>query len=52
MKARDPKKENDLFNMIDHQQSFIKTVKGINKLNTVIDWEIFREDLESILGYN
>ena len=52
MKYRDPKKDNDLFSMIDHQQSVIKTVKGINKLNTVIDWEMFREQLESILGYN
>ena len=52
MKYRDPKKDNDLFSMIDHQQSVIKTVKGINKLNTVIDWEMFREQLESILGDN
>ena len=52
MKYRDPKKDNDLFSMIDHQQSVIKTVKGINKLNTVIDWEMFRGELESILGYN
>ncbi|MBC8244100.1 MAG: transposase [Verrucomicrobia bacterium] len=26
-------------------------VKGINKLSKVIDWELFREELESILGY-
>jgi len=52
MKYRDPKKESDLFSMIEHQQSVLKAVKGINKLNNVIDWELFREELESILGYN
>jgi len=51
MRYRDPKKESDLFSMIDHQQSVLKAVKGINKLNAVIDWELFREELESILGY-
>ena len=52
MRYRNPKKESDLFSMIDHQQSVINTVKGINKLNAVIDWELFREELESILGYS
>ena len=28
-----------------------QVVKGINKLSKVIDWELFREELESILGY-
>lgn len=52
MKYRNPKKDNDLFRMIDHQQEVMRTVKGINKLNAVIDWELFREDLESLLGYD
>ena len=52
MRYRDPKKESDLFSMIEHQQSVLKAVKGINKLNAVIDWELFRGDLESILGYD
>ena len=30
----------------------MRTVKGINKLNAVIDWELFRVDLESLLGYD
>jgi len=52
MKYRDPKKENDIFSMIEHQEAVLKTLKGINKLNAVIDWEIFREELEAILGYD
>ena len=51
MRYRDPKKESDLFSMIEHQQSVLKAVKGSNKLNAVIDRKLFREDLESILGY-
>ena len=41
MKYRNPKKDNDLFSMIDHQQEVMRTVKGINKLNAVIDWSSF-----------
>jgi len=52
MKYRNPKKENDLYSMIEHQQEVMRTVKGINKLNAVIDWELFRGDLESLLGYD
>jgi len=52
MRYRDPKKESDLFSMIEHQQAVLKAVKGINKLNAVIDWELFREELESVLGYD
>ena len=51
MKYRNPKKDNDLFSMLDHQQEVMRTVKGINKLNAVIDWELFRSDLETLLGY-
>ena len=52
MRYRNPKKDSDLFSMIEHQQSVLKTVKGINKLNAVMDWELFREELESVLGYD
>ena len=52
MKYRNPKKDNDLFSMIEHQQEVMRAVKGINKLNAVIDWELFRGDLESLLGYD
>ena len=48
MKYRNPKKESDLFRMLDHQREFIRILKGINKLNEVIDWEVFRNDLEHI----
>ena len=38
--------------MIDHQREITQTVRGINKLNDVIDWELFRPELESLLGYD
>jgi IS5 family transposase len=38
--------------MIAHQQEVMRTVKGINKLNAVIDWELFRVDLETLLGHD
>jgi hypothetical protein len=38
--------------MLDHQQEVMRTMKGINKLNAVIDWEFFRANLESLLGYD
>jgi hypothetical protein len=34
MRYRNPKKDSDLFSMIEHQQSVQKTVKGINKLRS------------------
>jgi len=52
MRYRNPKKESGLFSMLDHQQTMFSTVKGINKLNGLIDWELFREELESLLGYD
>ena len=52
MRYRDPKSESDLFSMVDHQREVTALVKGINKLNSVIDWELFREDLERLLGYD
>ena len=50
MEYCNPKKDNDLFSMIDHQQEVMRTVKSINKLNAVIDWELFRVDLETLLA--
>ena len=38
--------------MLSHEQAVTQTVKGINKLTKVIDWELFREELESVLGYS
>ena len=38
--------------MLDHQREVTCTVTGINKLNEVIDWEVFRKDLEALLGYD
>ena len=53
MKSLNPKKNNDAVQLvIDHQQEVMRTVKGINKLNAVIDWELFRADLETLLGYD
>ena len=52
MKYRNPKKDSDLFSMIDHQREITQTVRGINKLNDVIDWELFHPELESLLGYD
>ena len=41
----------DVFSLLSHEQAVTQVVKGINKLSKVIDWELFREELESILGY-
>ncbi len=46
MKYRNSNKDNERFNMIDHQQEVMRTAKGINKLNAAIDWELFRVDLK------
>ena len=52
MKYHNPKQEANLFSMLEHQREVTGTVKGINKLNAVINWELFRKDLESLLGYD
>jgi len=52
MRYRDPKKEADLFSMLDHQREMAGHCKGINKLNAVIDWELFRGELEALLAYD
>ena len=41
----------DVFSLLSHEQAVTQVIKGINKLSKVIDWELFREELESILGY-
>jgi hypothetical protein len=41
----------DVFSLLSHEQAVTQVVKGINKLSKVIDWELFREELESVLGY-
>ena len=51
MKYREPSAEVDFYSMMSHQQKVTQTLRGINKLSEVIDWEIFREELESIMGY-
>lgn len=38
--------------MLEHQQAVTSERKGINKLNQFIDWELFRQELEALLGYN
>ena len=52
MKYHNPRKQSDLFSMLEHQQEVTNIVKGINKLNEVVDWEYFRDELESLLGYD
>lgn len=42
----------DLFTIIDHQEKIAAHKFGINKLDDYIDWELFRDELEDILGYN
>jgi len=51
MKYCNPRKDNDLLSILDHQQAVTSERKGINKLNQFIDWELFRQELESLLGY-
>lgn len=52
MKYRNVSKDSDLFSILEHQDKVTAKAKGINKLSGVIDWEVFRFELESILGYN
>jgi len=42
----------DLFTVIEHQEKIAAQKVGINKLDDYIDWELFREELEDILGYS
>ena len=52
MRYREESAQLDVFSMLSHEQAVTQTVKGINKLTKVIDWELFREELESVLGYS
>jgi len=52
MKYFRPQQEANLFSILDHQKQLSRTPKGINRLNAVIDWELFRKEIESILGYD
>lgn len=36
--------------MLDYAQEIMRTVKGLNQLNAVIEWELFRTAIESLLG--
>jgi hypothetical protein len=51
MRYREASPQMDVFSMLTHEQVVTQAVKGINKLSKVIDWELFREELESVLGY-
>ena len=51
MRYREASPQLDVFSILSHEQAVTQAVKGINKLSKVIDWELFREELESVLGY-
>jgi hypothetical protein len=38
----------DVFSLLSHEQAVTQVVEGINKLSKLIDWELFREELDSI----
>ena len=52
MKYRNLKNDHDLFSMIDYQEEMICSLKGINKLDIVIDWELLRRNLKTLLDYD
>ena len=43
--------QQDFFTILAHQKLINQPNKGINKLKDTIDWESFRDTLETILGY-
>jgi hypothetical protein len=47
MRYREASPQLDVFSILSHEQAVTQAVKGINKLSKVIDWELFREILES-----
>ena len=51
MRYYDVNEGGDLFSILECQQHVALNMKGINKLNSLIDWELFREELEAIQGY-
>ena len=52
MKYRDIHSSNNLTSSLEYQERVRLGAKGINRLNKLIDWEYFRKELESILGYD
>jgi hypothetical protein len=52
IKYRRHQKESSLFAFIEHQQRVQERRLGINRLNEVNDWEVFRPRLEGLLGYD
>lgn len=42
----------DLFTIIEYQEKIASLKFGVSKLDDYIDWELFRDELEDILGYN
>jgi transposase, IS5 family len=52
MKYRDQQKGGNLFSFLDHQKEIAAKEIGICRLNQVIEWEMFREALEQILGFD
>ncbi len=52
MKYRNPKKDSDLFSMIDYQREITQAIRWINKLNAVVEWELFRPELEPLQGFD
>lgn len=51
MKYRRQNQGGDLFAFIDHQQKTARRKIGITKLNGVIEWGEFRDELEALLDY-
>ena len=51
MRYRKASPQLDVFSMLSHEQAVTQAVKGINNLSKVIDWELFREELEEVVDY-
>jgi len=51
MKYRDGHGEGNLFAFIEHREKLKSKEIGICRLNAVLDWNVFRDELEEILGY-
>lgn len=52
MEYRRSRVEGNLFGYLEHKQKIESLNKGINKLSVHVDFESFRVELESILGYD
>ena len=51
MRYYDVNEGGDLFSILEHEQHVAFNMKGIKKLNSLIEWEMLREELEAIQGY-